>query len=109
MQDAVDSVKKALAEAEGAEKTTLENSLEQVEKNVETYEKYGKYKVSAEGIAAYRKMMEHSYVVTARSNLLLRQEDLSELRARFAAGQLTLDQFIAETDAKLRLIQLENQ
>ena len=54
-------------------------------------------------------MMEHSYVETARSNLLLRQEDLSELRARFAAGQLTLDQFIAETDAKLRLIQLENQ
>lgn len=109
MQDAVDSVKKALAEAEGAEKTTLENNLEQVEKNLETYENYGKYKVSAEGIAAYRKMMEHSYVVTARSNLLLRQEDLGELRARFTAGQLTLGQFIAETDAKLRLIQLENQ
>lgn len=99
----------ALKKAEGAEKTELETRLAMMEENIVSYEKFGKYLASENAITAYRKLMEHHYVVTVRNSLLTSQEELIELRYRYFAGQLTLDQFIQESDAKLKLIQLENQ
>lgn len=103
------AMKVALEKAEGAEKTEMEATIKQMEENFAQYNEYGKFLASTAAIAAYRQLMENSYIATYKTNMLMSQQDLSELRERYFGGQLSLDQFIQESDAKLRLIRLENQ
>ena len=105
----VDTLQEAYDKAEGAEKTEMESRVKLMEEMLKFQEVTSKYMASEQAIAAYRKLMETSFISTIGNSMLLNQPDLSELRQRFFGGQITLDQYIQETDAKLKLIRLENQ
>lgn len=109
LRKSLENVQEALKTAEGAEKTNLETYVKNWQERIAEHERYNKYEVKAEAIAAYRKLMEDVYVITPDNSLLLQQMDLVSLRSRFNDGQITLEQYIQQVDAKLRLIRLENQ
>ena len=109
IEDRLERMKKALEKAEGADKTQLEESLKTNQEEYETYKENGKYSISKEVIEDYRRLMEGAYGLTFGNNRLFRLNEFHELRSRLEEGQVSLDQFISEVDAKLRLIRLEQQ
>lgn len=109
MEKSVKDLTAMIEKAEGAEKTNLEKSLETVKKELENFEELNKYKISAEAIAWYRDTVKNMYVNSAADRVLTSNEDLLKVMERLLDGQLDVEGYIREADAKLRLIQKEKQ
>lgn len=109
-KDYVESLKKEIEKAEGAEKTELEKDLARAEVIYQLFlEGRGKYQYTQEGIEEYKSYLNNVYISTYDNSLFSRQEQILTLRQRLIEGQMNLDAFIKEADAKLKLIKLENQ
>ena len=108
MEQRLAEVKAAAEKAEGADKTDAEEQVKMVEESMTQYAAKARYTASAESIAAYRAWDQYFFLRTA--NVLSTDDgDMSSLTQRYLDGQIPLDQFLQEADAKLRLMQLENQ
>lgn len=104
----IDRVKKALETCKEEDKAAYQEQLENYEGYYKDWEREGKYSATAESIAAYRAY--DSYFFVRKTNAFYssgRDDSLSNLLSRFLDGQLPLEQFIQEFDAKLRLMQNE--
>ena len=108
MEQRLAEVKAAAEKAEGADKTDAEEQVKMVEESMTQYAAKARYTATAESIAAYRAWDQYFFLRTA--NVLSTDDgDMSSLTQRYLDGQIPLDQFLQEADAKLRLMQLENQ
>lgn len=107
-RDNIDRIKKALETCKEEDKAAYQEQLENYERYYKDWEREGKYSATAESIAAYRAY--DSYFFVRKPNGFYssgRDDSLGNLLSRFLDGQLPLEQFIQEFDAKLRLMQNE--
>jgi hypothetical protein len=109
IQEYMNGQKEEIEKAEGAQKTQLEKEYEQVQKNLEFHEKYGRYLVSAEGLEYYQNIVMTAPLMNTGHPLLTWDGPLTELSGRYFGGQMSMDQLIKEFDQKARLITLEQQ
>lgn len=110
MEEGKASMEKALADAEGAEKTQLQAEYDRMMKIYESEKERMRYIAKPETIQLYRSMAENAYIRTwdgLRS--IFSTEDMQKLLGRFLEKQIDLDQFLNEAQSKLRLMRLENQ
>ncbi len=106
----IESAKKELEKAEGAEKTQLEKNLAKMEIRYNLMlEGYGKYVYTQETVDKYKSYLNNVYVLDYDKNQASWQEQIMSLKNRLIDGQIDLEMFIKEIDAKLNLIRLENQ
>lgn len=104
----IDRVKKALETCKEEDKAAYQEQLENYEGYYKDWEREGKYSATAESIAAYRAYDSYFFVRKPNAFYSSGSDDsLSNLLSRFLDGQLPLEQFIQEFDAKLRLMQNE--
>lgn len=109
MQDALDSMNKQLEEAtEEDVKEILREQIASQEEYMARYRENSRYNITEESIAAYRALDKYFFVPTVQSNFY-QYEEVCSLRDQYAEGLISQDQFIQQADAKLRLMQLENQ
>lgn len=109
MQEALDSMNKQLEEAtEENVKETLREQITYQEEYMARYRENSRYNVTEESIAAYRALDKYFFVPTVQSNFY-QYTEVRTLRDQYQEGLINLDQFIQQADAKLRLMQLENQ
>lgn len=100
-------MKKAWEEAEGAEKTQAEKDYQEAVRRNQKERERAKFSVRAETIAFYREIIKNSYV--REYDPALTSQDMYQLQQRLIEGQMPLDQFLSESEGKLRLIRLEGQ
>ena len=106
LEEQIDDLTARLAQAAPQDKQALEDSLAQARAQAEIYES-SRYSVTLESLAAYRGLMEKA-VLRQPSLLDLNQSgELRSLLERCAAGQLSVEQFLDQGEAKLRLLRLE--
>lgn len=105
----IKKMEKKAAEAEGAEKSQMEKSLEMMRDGLKQMESESRYTVSAEAFALYRECMRNGVLKTTRRLDGQNDDVLSALHARYEQGQIDLENYIREADTKLRLMQLEAQ
>lgn len=104
----IDRVKKALETCKEEDKAAYQEQLENYEGYYKDWEREGKYSATAESIAAYRAYDSYFFVRKPNAFYSSGSDDsLHNLLSRFLDGQLPLEQFIQEFDAKLRLMQNE--
>lgn len=104
----IDRIKKALETCKEEDKAAYQEQLENYEGYYKDWEREGKYSATAESIAAYRAYDSYFFVRKPNAFYSSGSDDsLSNLLSRFLDGQLPLEQFIQEFDAKLRLMQNE--
>lgn len=103
----------AAAKATGAEKTQMEAELARVRKNTESFEARHKYTVSAETLSYHKDMMSRVYLPDSlglvQQKALNNPEDQIYLMQMYLDGAITLEQFMADINAKIRLMTLEAQ
>lgn len=109
LDESVFYYEEALKKAEGAEKTELERNYEEQKKYIENRREEAKYIARKETVAAYRELMENSYIKTYSQSMAFNNEDMYTLLNRLIQGQTPLEQFVMEADGKLRLMRLEGQ
>ena len=104
----IENLKKALETAKEADKTALEEQLKNLQERREEYAAENRYSATEESIAAYRALDPYFFL---SSNFFAGDggDEFSSLFSRYLQGQIGLEQFINEGDAKLRLMLLENQ
>lgn len=104
--DQVELAKKKIAEAKGAEKTTLEENykyfLENYEKNIEAL----RYRVSRQAAELYKELLSQKQVLSSFAiNSLISEEVITiDMYERFEAGQISADELIRELDNKVKLM-----
>lgn len=104
----IDRIKKALETCKEEDKAAYQEQLENYEGYYKDWEREGKYSATAESIAAYRAYDSYFFVRKPNAFYSSGSDDsLHNLLSRFLDGQLPLEQFIQEFDAKLRLMQNE--
>lgn len=108
MDDAIAGLEKALESAEPAARAEMEGRLAEMKKNREGMADYARYLLNEKAIAAYRALMETSFL-QPYDPMQAGGEDVYALYNRYLQGQIDLDTMIREADAKLRLMRLENQ
>ena len=107
-RDNIDRIKKALETCKEEDKAAYQEQLENYEGYYKDWEREGKYSATAESIAAYRAYDSYFFVRKPNAFYSSGSDDsLHNLLSRFLDGQLPLEQFIQEFDAKLRLMQNE--
>lgn len=111
IQKELDNAKKQLESAKPEQKKDMEAAVKSYEDLLANKDKYY-WQISKEKIASYRDLASMCYA--AAPNLLdyRPKEGESEIRAlitRYQQKQVSLDQFIAEADKKIRMILLERQ
>lgn len=89
-------------------KETLRQRIADYEESIAEYKETGRYSATAESIAAYRALDKYFFVPTVKSNFY-QYDEVRSLVNQYREGLINLDQFIQQADAKLRLMQLENQ
>lgn len=112
MEERIAELKAAADKAEGAEKTEAEAQVKRAEESLAVYTERSRYNATTESIAAYRAWDQYFFLRTAnvlRTSISSGDNDMYSLKQRYLDGQTSLDQFLQEADAKLRLMQLENQ
>ena len=106
----IEAAKQELEKAEGAEKTQLEKDLARMEIRYKIMlEGLGKYEYTQEIVDKYKSFLNNVYVMDFDKYQATGQEQIMTLKDRFIEGQMDLEMFIKEIDAKLNLIKLENQ
>ncbi len=109
-EEAIANAEKQLEEAEGAEKTQQEEMLKDYKLNYQLMlEGEGKYQYTLEDLNEFKGFLKNIYVEDYLNNIVNNEEQLYSLRSRFMEGQIDMETFIKEMDAKLNLIKLENQ
>lgn len=109
MQENLDGLNKQLEKAtEEDVKETLRQEIADREEYMATYAAEERYAATAESIAAYRALDKYFFVPTQDSNVYA-SEETRNLRNQYRQGLISMDQFIQQMDAKLRLMRLENQ
>jgi len=108
-----------LADAKASLETAAPEDAKDIQTSIDSYQSFLDNKdnyywnVSAESIAAYRKMAEQCYAATPNIlNYSGNDEASSEIYSlieRYTQKQITLDQFITQAEQKIRMIQLEMQ
>lgn len=107
-QAMVDNARLRLQGAQPEQKQQMESLLASEEKRLQAFERDERYLLTAEDIAAYRQVMQHGFVRLGGWDAQF-ENALWELRSRYAAGQIHMDQFIREAQNKLELIRQEAQ
>lgn len=109
MQENLDNLNKQLEKAtEEDVKETLRQEIADREEYMATYAAEERYAATAESIAAYRALDKYFFVPTQDNNIYASEETSSLLR-QYRQGLISMDQFIQQMDAKLRLMRLEDQ
>lgn len=109
MQENLDSLNKQLEKAaEEDVKETLRQEIADREEYMATYAAEERYYATAESIAAYRALDKYFFVPAQDSNIYA-SEETRTLINQYRQGLISMDQFIQQMDAKLRLMRLENQ
>ncbi len=110
IKDAIANTEKELKDAEGAEKTHLEEILSGLEVSYQaTLEGEGKYEYTREDLNEFKSFLKDVYLEDYSNNIDYGEETLYLLRQRLIDGQIDVEAFIKEMDAKLNLIRMENQ
>ncbi len=109
MQENLDSLNKQLEKAtEEDVKETLRQQIADLEEYMTTYAAENRYYATEESIAAYRALDKYFFVPT-QDNSIYANEETSSLLRQYRQGLISMDQFIQQMDAKLRLMRLEDQ
>ncbi len=86
---------------------SLEEALKYYEEDYLKDMERNRYTATTESIAAYHEVMKHAFVQKPSVLYMSGSEEFTTLFRRFFQGQIPLDQFIREGDAKLRMMQME--
>ena len=102
--------RKALEEADEADKKDYEAQVEELERNLEDV-KANEYMISEGSIRYYQEQIAPAMFVS-RPNIFALSEDaageLSTLIDRYLQGQIKAEQMIREMDSKVMMMQMEN-
>lgn len=111
IQDSLTQLQTQLEKTENAaERRELEAGLALQQEGLKEFQATGQYLMTAEQLAAHRKLMEQTYVDDSFSRLA--NEALSRdgyMLHMYIDGALTLEQFIQQANDKIRLMTLEAQ
>lgn len=105
----IENLKKSLETAKDADKAMLEEQLAQMQEMRDEYEAENRYSATEESIAAYRALDPYFFLTTPSILNSDGSAEFNSLFSRYLNGQISLEQFINEGEAKLRLMRLENQ
>ncbi len=83
---------------------TLREWVEDRQNDLKDHTQYNRYTHSPESIAAYHAYIQNAFVVGPSP---LNTDEFWVLTQRYANRQITLQQFLQEADAKLRMMQME--
>ncbi len=109
-QSSIASVKKQIeTTTDPVELKALQDSLAAQEEYAARYEKYNKYLATTESIAAYHDLIQYAFVLKPSMLYSGTSDEFTQLYQRYCDGQITAEQFIQEGDAKLRMMQMENE
>lgn len=109
MEDYLADLNKQLEKAtEEDVKEALQERITNYEASIADYRENSRYSITEKSIAAYRALDKYFFVPTVKSNFY-QYDEVRSLRNQYQEGLINLDQFIQQADAKLRLMQLENQ
>jgi len=112
MEKRRDELQEALKGAEGAERSSIEENLTDVENELANQEKR-KWAISEKAITNYRpfassiSFFEDNPYITPDGSSMLHQ--LEGLYRRYAHGLASLDDFLKELDEKMRMLYLEGE
>ncbi len=109
MDEGLESFEKAVAAAEGADKTQMEEQLASVKADMDKQKERMRWQVTADAIKEYRGYLETSYVPGYDLQMIFSVESMQKLLTRLINKQIPLEQFANEADGMLRLMRLENQ
>jgi len=108
-----------LAEAEASLETAAPEDVKDIQFAIDSYQDFLSnaddyyWDASTESIAAYRELAQYAYAVTPTLLSYSGNDDayseIQTLISRYLQKQLTMDQFIEQTDQKLRMIRLERE
>ena len=107
----LEKLKKQLETAKPEEKKDIETMMKSYEEIIANKDLYA-WQVAAENIAQYREVAPQCYVAVPNVLDYRTKEGTSEVMTlvdRYRQKQMSLDQFIAEADKKIRMILLERQ
>lgn len=103
-----EDLEKQIEQADGAERSNLQQALDSLQKQIEQEEKR-RYWISPEAIAQYRQDMQRAFVYQRSQARLLEDHEFTQIMDRWLAGQLDLDGFLRESEQKLRLMRMESE
>ena len=109
-QKALDDARKALEEADEADKKDYQVRVEELERNLEDV-KASEYMITEGGIRYYQETVAPAMFVSRPSIFALSEDaagELSTLIERYLQGQIKAEQMIREMDSKVMMMQLEN-
>ena len=108
-----------LAEAQASLETAAPEDVKDIQSAIDNYQDFLTNKddhywdASAESIAAYRELAQYAYAITPTLLSYSGNDDayseIQTLMSRYLQKQLTMEQFIEQTDQKLRMIRLERE
>ncbi len=108
-QSYVGSLKKQIEKTtDPVELKELQETLTHQEEYNARYEKYNKYIATTQSINAYHDLIQYAFVLKPSVLYSSTSDEFTQLYNRYFAGNVTLEQFIKEGDAKLRMMQMEN-
>lgn len=105
----IENTKKALETAKEADKAAFEEQLKNLQEWRDEYEAENRYTATTESIAAYRALDPYFFLSKPSALFNTNSTEFNALFTRYLQGQISLEQFINEGDAKLRLMRLENE
>ncbi|MGI6672217.1 MAG: extracellular solute-binding protein [Christensenellales bacterium] len=109
MQAHLSAMETALQSAEGADKTQLEQKLQNTRQQYQARSQRMQYLLPSQPIALYRQLMENHYIDRVGYYVGLLGGDVNALIRRTLDGQISVAQFAQEAEGKLRLMRLESQ
>ncbi|NLX83437.1 MAG: extracellular solute-binding protein [Clostridiales bacterium] len=110
LETGLSQLKAQLKKATGAEKSNLEEMLKNTEEYYQLRKETGMYLMTEQEMAAVHAIIARLFIVDGFSNAQRQALYAAhELRDQYFEGAITLDQFIQQTDDKLRLVRMEYQ
>lgn len=109
MQAHLSAMETALQSAEGADKTQLEQKLQNTRQQYQARSQRMQYLLPSQPIVLYRQLMENHYIDRVGYYVGLLGGDVNALIRRTLDGQISVAQFAQEAEGKLRLMRLESQ
>ncbi len=103
-----EALRAQLAAAPEAERSGIQAQLRDAEENEASFTR-SMYRVAPQDLADYRGLMQRAIIADRMFNASLYAPELLSLARRYAQGGMNLDSFLRESDARLRLMQLEDE
>ena len=110
VQKSLDDARKALEEADEADKKDYQAQVEELERSLENV-KANEYMITEGAIRYYQETVAPAMFVSRPSIFALSEDaagELSTLIDRYLQGQIKAEQMIREMDGKVMMMQLEN-